>query len=205
MKTLESLLRGRLTNPRGLVGSLELYHNRVLLTFGAIGSLERVVCAVQNNGITVLQPDGLTPEATDEALQAARAEIERLTTALEATPEGTAALAEMGRTEAGGQDGSNSAAEGDNAGGGATEPGEGGGDAQRKAEGQSGGDGTEGEGGGDSGGEKTPEPVDPDDHLKPALIEMAKAAGVEVSKDDTKAEIAAKINTATGAVAGNAD
>ncbi len=60
--TLEALLRARLADSRAMVGSLDINHDRVLLHFGAIGDLPRVTLSINDNETSIAVPDVLAVE-----------------------------------------------------------------------------------------------------------------------------------------------
>lgn len=60
--TLETLLRARLTDSRAMIGSLDINHDRLLLHFGAIGALARVTLSISDNEISIVLPDILALE-----------------------------------------------------------------------------------------------------------------------------------------------
>ena len=78
-KTLEDLLRERLGDPRALIGALEIQHDRILLNFGQIGPIARVVLWIDGNDVVCAVPRIEATEQIDLAadLAAAREELVR--------------------------------------------------------------------------------------------------------------------------------
>jgi len=56
MSTLQSLLVARQADRRALTGVIDIQGNRTRIIFGAVGSIPRVVLAVQDNAVSVLTP-----------------------------------------------------------------------------------------------------------------------------------------------------
>lgn len=59
MTDLESALRGRLTDSRAMLATLDINQDRVFLIFGAIGDLSRIVLRIAGNEVSVRQPGPL--------------------------------------------------------------------------------------------------------------------------------------------------
>lgn len=70
MPTLEGALRARLTEPRALLAAISADRDRLLLTFGAIGSHPRIVLAVSGEEISVLERPAIVPPTRRESTPA---------------------------------------------------------------------------------------------------------------------------------------
>lgn len=170
MTKLADLLRGRLiADPRALIGALEISHDRILLNFGAIGELPRIVLGIEDNAVTVLAPEveADAPAQGDDfaaKLKAAEEEIVTLKGTIEllSKPPAEKTAVESPAPAAA------TAVAGD------------------------GGEGT----GGASGAPEQPAVIDPKAHNLAALKAMAEKAGVAVAADATKKQIADALNAA---------
>ena len=169
MKTLEALLRERLSDSRAMTAVLNINSDRVYLDFGDIGALERARLKVEGNRVIVVAPVGIanSQRAEDEAKGARRRGPIETTIG-----ENERIFANEGGNEIVLPEGMILVSEGDLA------------RLMDKADGVNGGDGD------------ASQPVNPDDHSKEELISIAKTEGVEIKPNDTKAEIASAINAA---------
>ncbi|XAI96340.1 hypothetical protein [Microcystis phage Mae-JY30] len=185
-KTLEGLLRERLADSRAMTAVLDINADRIFLRFGHIGPLLGITLMIRGN-----EAVPVTPEALKAAWEEEDAGKRSRTPLDPAKP--LAAVFEGGRLYAceGGPEidlpenffeyvATELLASDDEDKDGEKEP-------ESPA-----GEG-DGNGGDDDAGEG-PKAINPDEHLKAELIEIAKAEGVEIDANATKAAIAEAIN-----------
>lgn len=184
-KTLEGLLRERLADSRAMTAVLDINADRIFLRFGHIGPLLGITLMIRGN-----EAVPVTPEALKAAWEEEDAGKRSRTPLDPAKP--LAAVFEGGKLYAceGGPEidlpenffeyvATELLASDDDE------------DGEKEPEGPAG----DGNDNGSSGGaDDGPKLINPDEHLKADLIEIAKAEGLEIDANATKAAIAEAIN-----------
>lgn len=64
--TIEALMRGRLADPRALIGALSINADRVFLTFGDVGDHPRITYQVIGNELELISPREVLGEEEQE-------------------------------------------------------------------------------------------------------------------------------------------